>query len=1134
MSLQFVMGPSGSGKSHYLYEWVTRESLEHSDRNYIVLVPEQFTMQTQKDLVTANPHGGILNVEVLSFHRLAQRVFEEVGETQRVILDEVGKNFIIRKIAGDNEEKLKVLGNKLKKIGYISEIKSVISEFTQYDIQPDMLDELQKKAEKNPILCQKLSDIKTIYEGFREYLKEKYITGEEILDVLSLVAKKSKLLKDSVIVLDGFTGFTPVQNKLLRELLHVCDKLVITVTMDPDENPFVYKHPYQLFALSKQMVTTLMQIARECGATIEEPVCLYQKPVYRFRENEPLSFLESHLFRYSGECYAKEQEVIQVWRAKNPQEEADFVAQRIRHLVRTKHYRYRDFAVLTNDIDAYATHMERAFSRYEIPVFMDHKRTILLNSCVEYIRSLLAMAEQNFTYESVFRYLRTGLVNFKREEIDVLENYVVALGIRGYKKWQEKWVRRTQYMDEAELAEINRIREAFVGSIEAVMTVLKNRSKTVFGITEALHTFFMKEELQKRVKEYQLKFERQGELALEKEYAQVYRIVIELLDRFVELLGEEKISLKEYCELMDAGLEEAKVGIIPPSIDQVVVGDVERSRIKDVKVVFLLGANDVYIPGVAQNAGLLSEYDRQLLSDSGATLAPGTKEKTYIQKFYLYLILTKPTNQVYLTYSKSSADGKSMRPSYLVADLKKLFTKLQVQDVSLLIQDRELTVESGIDCLVGGLQHKEKGLSKGWQELYTWYKRQPEWEKKVEQIVEAAFYEKPASILSRETAKKLYGDILENSVTRLENFSKCAYSHFLAYGLKLKEREEYRFRALDLGNLFHGSLEKYSKKLDQAGFTWTDVTEDAREALIHESVEECIVDYGNSILYSTARNEYIIQRLKRMLRRTVWALSRQLEKGDFGPEGYEISFGKFSGLETSDIDLGDLGRMNLRGKIDRVDICEEEDKVYVKVIDYKTGRQVFDLGELCYGIQMQLVIYMNAAMEMQKRKNPKKQIIPAGLFYYRMQDPIVSKPKGEKSAEEMILKELCPDGVVQGSEDVLTHLDREFLTSSDVIPVSKTKSGELSKTSKVLSEADFRLISDFAKEQVRKIGTKIMEGEAEIAPYELDGVTGCQYCPYQSVCRFEEQIPGFTYRKLEKLDRERALEKMREEVPACQ
>ena len=1111
MSLQFIMGPSGSGKSHYLYQWVTEESLKHPNKNYIVLVPDQFKLQTEKDLVMASPRKGILNVDVLSFNRLAYRIFEETGGNQRMVLSDVGKSFVLRKIAGDYESELKILGSNLKKTGFIGEVRSVISEFTQYDIQSGTLEQMLKETEPTSTFYYKLQDIHTIYKGFQDYLRGKYITGEELLDLLCQAVPKSDILKDSVVVLDGFTGFTPVQNKLLRELLLLCEKVVVTVTID------ACRKKIPLFDMSDKMVDSLTKIAQECKTEIEEPVKLYEKPVYRFRNNEPLDFLESHLFRYSGQHYGKKQDSLQIFNAKNPKEEVDFIAQEIRRLVRTKGMRYREIAVITSDMETYANHVEKVFGNYQIPVFMDYKRSILLNSFVEYLRSLLAMAEQNFTYESVFRYLRTELTEFTREEVDILENYCVALGIRGYKKWQEKWIRRTRSMEEPELAVINDIRQRFMDSMETVMSVLKSRSKTVESVTRALHDFLLENELQQKVKNYEVQFGADGELALEKEYAQVYRIVMELFDQFVELLGDEKLSLKEYCELLDAGLEEAKVGIIPPSLDQVVTGDIERTRIKDVKVIFFAGINDVYIPGKGNAGGLLSERDREKFEARGVTLAPSAKEQSFIQKFYLYLILTKPSEQMILTYSRASAEGTALRPAYLIFDLMKMYPVLELQKIQRDIRMQELTQESGISYLAEGLQKRHEGLGKEWQELYTWYKKNPEWCEQIEKMIEAAFYQNPEESLTKATAEALYGTLLNNSVTRLERFSACAYAHFLTYGLKLQERERYQFQAVDLGNLFHGAMERFSKKLERDGFTWTTVSEEQKETFIEESVEECIVDYGNTILYSSARNEYMITRLKRMMKRAVWALTKQLEKGDFIPEGYEILY------DSGSIPLEDYNAMRLHGKIDRVDICEAEDNVYVKVIDYKTGTKAFDLGELYYGLQMQLVIYMNAAMEMEKKQHPGKHVIPAGLFYYRLQDPIV-----EKGAA--LLKELRPDGIVNQSEEVLEHLEHGLIGQSEILPVSRNKDGSLSKTSKVLSEREFDVISQFAAQKTKKIGSDILSGDVSVAPYEMGDRTGCDYCPYKGICGFDERIPGYQYRKLGKMDKEEAIGKMRKEA----
>ena len=315
MSLQFILGNSGSGKSHYLYQQIVNESMEHPEKNYLVLVPEQFTMQTQRDLCAAHPRGGIMNIDALSFMRLAYRVFEEVGREEQPVLDDEGKNLVIRRIAGKLEDDLKVLKGNLKKQGYISEVKSVISEFVQYGVDFDKLDDFMEGLSQESYLYYKLQDIRKVYEGFEEYLRDRYITKEEMLDVLARAVCDSELLKGSVIALDGFTGFTPVQIRLISELLKVSEKVIVTVEIDRREDPFIYRHPYQLFALSKQMVTSLVKTAQDAGAEVEEPVCLYEKVPYRFRENPEMAFLESELFRYSRRQYKKKKE--EFWALNN-------------------------------------------------------------------------------------------------------------------------------------------------------------------------------------------------------------------------------------------------------------------------------------------------------------------------------------------------------------------------------------------------------------------------------------------------------------------------------------------------------------------------------------------------------------------------------------------------------------------------------------------------------------------------------------------------------------------------------------------------------------------------------------------------------------------------------------------------
>ena len=533
-----LVGQSGSGKSTYLYQHVIEESEKNPQENFIVLVPEQFTMQTQKDLVRMHPRHGIMNIDVLSFARLAYRVFEETGVKKIPVLDDEGKNLILRKIAGNYEDKLTVLKGNIKKLGYISEVKSVISEFTQYDIGEEELDDMIDSLDEESRLYYKLKDIRLLYDGFQDYLKERYITKEELLDVLSREVRESELLKNSTVVLDGFTGFTPVQNRLILELMKYCKGVWITVIMDERENPYSYRHPYQLFGLSKQMVTTLISLAREEHIAVEEPVCLYGYPVKRFEKNKELAFLERNIFRYGAGTYEKEVKNLGIHVARNPGEEAMAVAEEIRKLVRKERYRYREIGVIVSDMNVYGDYLEQAFETYGIPVFMDHKRSILLNSFVEYLRSLLNMAEKNFSYESVFRFLRTNLAGFSYEEVDEPENYVIGLGIRGYKDWQNRWIRRMKGMEEEELERLNHYRVQMVEKVDNLMFVLKQKRKTVKDITLAIYEFMVQENIQERLKKTEEEFQEAGELALAKEYSQIYRIIIELFDKFVALLGE--------------------------------------------------------------------------------------------------------------------------------------------------------------------------------------------------------------------------------------------------------------------------------------------------------------------------------------------------------------------------------------------------------------------------------------------------------------------------------------------------------------------------------------------------------------------------------------------------------------------
>ncbi len=631
----------------------------------------------------------------------------------------------------------------------------------------------------------------------------------------------------------------------------------------------------------------------------------------------------------------------------------------------------------------------------------------------------------------------------------------------------------------------------------------------MLDITLAVYEFIAGEHLQEKLEQQQKFFAEQGELTLAKEYEQIYRIVMELFDKFSELLGDEPITLKEYCELLDAGFEEAKVGVIPPSIDQVVIGDVERTRMKDIRALFFVGANDVLLPGNAGTGGILSERDREKFKEKDISLSPGPKEKIYIQKFYLYTALTKPTELLSLSWSKVSGEGKSLRPAYLIQELRRLFPNLSVVDEeNRKLSDREITRRGGIEKVAKGICSRRLGLDNEWKELYTWFQKDGRNKKEIESILNAGFLHKTDTRLAPELTKELYSDRNRVSVTRLEKFASCAYAHFLSYGLRLSDREEYGFEALDLGNIAHKSLETFSKKADAQKMKWQEIPEALRDEMIDESVEESVIDYGNTVLFSSARNEYMITRIKRLIRTSVWALTKQIEKGDFLPSGYEMQFGS--------------------GKIDRIDTCFDNDCVYVKVTDYKTGMKSFDITALYHGLQMQLPVYLNAALDVEQRKHPHKTIVPAGIFYYRIQDPIVSEEKTQDAVERSILKELKQDGLVNGDDMVISHLEKELSGNSLLFPIGRNKDGSLSKTSHALPEELFRLVLSFAKRKEESVKDRMYDGEVSASPYEMGETTGCDYCPYRDICGFDPRLEGCSYRRLERYSSDDAVKKMRE------
>ncbi|GKH02179.1 MULTISPECIES: helicase-exonuclease AddAB subunit AddB [Hungatella] len=1151
MSIQLLLGGSGSGKTHRLYTDLIKDSMENPDTKYFAIVPEQFTMQTQKEIVTLHPNHGVMNIDIVSFQRLAYRVFEELAIVNPDVLDDMGKSMILRKVTGGKQKELPLYQSHLNQNGFIGQLKSMLSELYQYGITPDML-EAKIPETTSPMLRQKLEDISVIYKAFQEYIRDRYITTEEILDVLCRHLPESKLIRDSVITLDGYTGFTPVQYRLLDLFLRYSRRVVVTVTVDPAVPERGKRGVQDLFYMSCEMIDKLNALARQNHVKREPDIVLDEHPAVRYRRgakrraeqearverkaqagqealtvspaSSALDFLEQNLYRYSGRVYSGKAEEIRLVQAVNPAEEISCVVREIGKMLR-EGYRYRDMAVITGDIGSFAGELIHQFDASEIPYFLDDKKSILKNPMVELVRAALETIQKDFSYETMFRYLRTGLVVKPEDErkLDRLENYVIAMGIRGHKRWNTPWEGWYRGGRDLNLEELNQLREEIMAPLTAFIEAFREEGRTVRTMSEAVVRLLEALSVEEKMLARESAFQEQGEFGLSKEYGQVYGLVVDLMDRLARLLGEEKVSRREYAEILDAGFSEIEVGLIPAAVDRIVVGDITRTRLDHIKILFFIGVNDGIVPQKKENSSLFTDKEREFLGSHHIELAPTVRVESFRQRFYLYLALTKPEERLYLSYSAMDASGKSLRPSILLGELKKLFPQLTAVAASDEAAGIPFSIREARGRLTRGLRNY--GISREdseFLELFRHFMMNEEQRESVEKLVDAAFYAYEERGIGKMAAKALYGTVLGGSVTRLEQYASCAYAHFLNYGLELAERQQYELAAMDIGNLFHDSIDLCFKRMKEQGGDWKTIGEEERKALVHGVVTEVTEEYGNTILKSSARNAWLARKVEKITDRTIWALAEQLKKGDFTPVGFEVSFSAADNLKAMKIPLSEAEALHLKGRIDRMDLCEDEEHIYVKIIDYKSGGTSFDLTALYYGLQLQLVVYMDAALEMEERRNPDKTVIPAGIFYYNISDPVIER-EGDMSPEAIdrrILKELRMNGLVNSELEVISHLDHEIETESDVIPVAM-KNGLIQEAkSSVAGGNRFSALKRYVNEKLKTEGREILDGVVAVNPYKQGNKTACDYCPYHAVCGFDLKTSGFGFRKFKPLKSE--------------
>ena len=1111
MAVQFIVGGSGTGKTTYMVNRMIEKSKKEPGKTILYILPEQANMAAEQDMVQNHPNGGTMDISILSFTRLSFQVFDELGIKTNDILDDYGKNILIMRVLKNIENELVIYKNMLDAPGFMDEIQAILSEFYQYQVTDAMLEQTIAKLNPDKSLYYKLKDLRLIYKEFKNAIQEKYMVAEQVLAMLKEVAAESSLLRGASVYFDGFHGFTPLQYSIIEELIKMDLDLYFSVTMDAAKVGANQIDENDLFFWSMQMMDKIRYLAGKHKILVAPSILL--KDSYRVLEKSILRQFEQNLFQAPAiPCYGTNEE-IEFGYASTQEKEIRYVAKKIKNYVMQEGYRYKDFAIVTGNVETYVDLIKHSMNQMEIPFFLDYSEPFVHNPVVEVVWLTFEMFHQKFSYQSVFAFLKTGITSLSKDEICQLENYVLKYGVKGYSWWNHPF-----HGNRKGLKYINRIREKFMTDLKDIAPLFIKETATVSEYIHALYDYMKIHRMAEKLHEQSIQFEKQGQIRESKLYSQVYEKWLMVLDKTMDLMGDELIERDTLSKLLIAGISKLKLGVIPSTLDQVVIGDMERTRLPEVKMVFVVGLNDGQIPVVRERTGLIRDKERKTLKDADMELAPNSMENLQIQQYYFYSQVTKAGEKIFFSYSKEDKKKTEKKPSFYWNKMLSVLPETKIKNI-----DEELnkmlpaTGRETVDMLAQKMMEEDMEDGSLYKIVRSQYKTE------FDRIIEGYLYQNQSGTLHKSIVHELYGDTMTNSVSKLETFSACCYQFFLKYGLKIKKRDEYKVESSNLGTILHGVMEQFFLSAKEKNIDVTTLSDERRDSIVEELTVAMAKEENETIFDSGFRKRHQLSMLIRVAKRSVENLCRHLQQGDMKPTYFEKEFSPEDKLSYIYFALEQDMKMQLKGIVDRVDIKETDDAVYFKVIDYKSGAKDIDYLKIYEGKQLQLVVYMSVMKELLERQYPDKQVIPTGMYYYHLQDLIVDAVK-EEDAEKKRMENSRLTGLVNEDETCRILMDHK---TGNVVPLRYKTDGSLYSQNKALvSGNELEQISTFVKKKMQEIGNEIVQGKIDMNP-EKGEVTGpCNFCDYKNICRFEPGLGGNHYSIHANLDREEAKEKV--------
>ncbi len=1144
MAVQFILGRSGTGKTSYCIKAIVSALLEPADEQpLILLVPEQATYQAERAILGDKRIAGYNRLRVLSFDRL--QFLLSGKNTARPQLSRIGRQMIVHRILRDNKSKLKVFGSSASQPGLGRQMAETIAELHQYAKTPDDIDQLLgelQKDEHNSLAVLKFADIGLILKEYLKFIEGRFIDPDIQLTRACQAVAKADFVKGAKLWVDGFAGFTTAELAVLAELLKVVADAQIALCLDPANidlaNPDSEKlDPVGLFNPTEQTYIALIEQIKKCKLQLAKPIVL-EKEV-RFSSCPQLAHIERNVFELEP-LKSAAADNIHIISEPNARAEVQFVARQILQLVKEKDYRYRDIAVIASDIDGYQHYIRAYFDDYAIPFFIDKRKSLNQHAAIQLICSALQAVTGGFSSSDIFAYLKTDLVPIERRDVDVLENYCLAFGITG-DDWQseKKWDFAGEDNGDFDEERINEIRLKAIAPLLELRDGLypgDNPAKTISAkeFTQIIFDFIdglgVRERIEGWIEESN---EKKGGATVDY-HAQFYNKFVDVFDQLVEAFAGQEMSCEDYVAILDSAFSQLTLAFIPPTLDQVLVGSIERSRHPDLKAVFLVGATQRQFPVPVSFDSILSDDDRSAAESADFPLAATASQMLAERQYLAYIAFTRPSEFLCVTYPSADDKGSAMVRSQHIDHLESLFENLNEES----IVGEQISIEKVhgrtelADLLCSRLGRDASGdllevSRKRLDELLNGICSDGQLGELGSKVQSAINYDNRAE-LDKTIVEKLFSGDIRSSATRLSTFAACPYQYFARYVLELKEREEFKFEPLDVGNFYHRVLDGLLKRLSAEREDFATVKDDRLLELLREQISKLVRE--DSFISNFARhsphNTFIINSAGEVLEDCVLAIAQMVRAGSFRPKLSEVSFGEVKGardvLGEYELALSDGRILSMDGKIDRLDIVEFDGEKIAIVFDYKRKGKSFSWAKLCYGLDMQLPIYMLAVGS---ASNPRYKVQNvAGAFYM----PVEVAPK-RATLDELLEKTEGFDYKAKGifNGEFGQQLDKTASKDSKFYNFYVTKDGEPYGSygnRGVLKPADFEKVLKFTERKIVRLAEEILSGRIDVKPYRLSGKSPCSYCKYKSVCRFDWQINDYNF--LESLNKLQVLDKM--------